>query len=79
MAGELTDWFQTNVGVRQGCRMSAHLFNLLLEIVMRLAEREEKEVGVMINGMTLNNLRFADYIDLIVNTEENLQQLTAIE
>src|SRR6218665_128004 len=26
--------------------------------VMRLAERKEEEVGVMINGMTLNNLRF---------------------
>src|SRR6218665_1466394 len=56
--------------------MSANLFNLLLEIVMRLAEREEEEVGMMINGMTLNNLRFADDIDLIANTEENLQQLT---
>src|SRR6218665_1961407 len=76
VAGELTDWFQINVGVRQGCGMSADLFNLLLEIVMRLAEREEEEVGVMINGMTLNNLRFADDIDLIADTEENLQQLT---
>jgi len=30
----------------------------------------------MINGMTLNNLRFADDIDLIAGTEVNLQQLT---
>ena len=30
----------------------------------------------MINGMTLNNLRFTDDIDLIVDTEMNLQQLT---
>src|SRR6218665_368940 len=43
--------------------MSADLFNLLLEIVMRLAEREEEEVGVMINGMTLSNLRLEDDID----------------
>jgi len=56
--------------------MSADLFNLLLEIVMRLAERGEGEVGVMINGMTLNNLRFADDINLIADTEGNLQQLT---
>ena len=47
--------------------MSADLFNLILEIVMRLAERKGEEVGVMINGMTLNNLRFADDIDLIAD------------
>jgi len=33
VAGKLTDWFQINVEVRQGCGMSADLFNLLLEIV----------------------------------------------
>jgi len=38
VAGELTDWFQIKVGVRQGCGMSADLFNLILEIEMRLAE-----------------------------------------
>jgi len=48
----------------------------MLEISMRLAERGEEEVGVMINGMALNNLRFADDIDLIADTEVNLQQLT---
>ena len=56
--------------------MLADLFNLILEIAMRLAERKGEEVGVMINGMTLNNLRFADDVDLIADTEENLQQLT---
>jgi len=50
VAGELTDWFQIKVRVRQGCGMSADLFNLILEIVMRLAERGEEKVGVMING-----------------------------
>ena len=59
VAGELTDWFQIKVGVRQGCGMSADLFILILEIVMRLAERRGEEVGI-INGMTINNLRFAD-------------------
>ena len=72
---ELTDWFLIKVGVRQGYGMSADLFNLILEIVMRLAERRE-EVGVMINGTTLNYLRFVDDIDLIADTETNLQQLT---
>ena len=52
------------------------IFNLILEIVMRLAERAGEEVGVMTNGVALNNLRFADDIDLLADTEANLQQLT---
>src|SRR6218665_491483 len=40
---------------------------------MRLAERGE---GVMINEPTLNNLRFANNIDLKADTEVNLQELT---
>src|SRR6218665_822152 len=43
---------------------------------MRLAERGGEEVGVTINGMTLNNLRFTDDIDLIADTEVYLQKLT---
>ncbi len=55
--------------------MSADLnvFNLIIEIVMRLGERKGEEVVVMINGMALNNPRFADDIDLIADTEGNLQ------
>src|SRR6218665_837679 len=40
---------------------------------MRLAERGEE---VMINETTLNNLRFANNIDLKADTEVNLQELT---
>jgi len=32
-------YVEGEVGVRQGCGMSADLFNLILEIVMRLAAR----------------------------------------
>jgi hypothetical protein len=35
--GELTDWFTTKVGVRQGCVISPQLFNILLELVMAYA------------------------------------------
>lgn len=35
---ELTDWFRIKVGVRQRCGVLADLFNLMCEIVMKLAE-----------------------------------------
>ena len=36
----------------------------------------ETEAGVTISGEVVNNLRFADDIDLIAETEEQLQELT---
>jgi len=73
--GELTERFKIKVGVRQGCGMSSDLFNLLLEMVMRLAKGREG-VDININGRITDNLRFADDVDLIASTSRNLQELT---
>jgi hypothetical protein len=73
--GELTEWFRTTVGVRQGCNLSPYLFNLLLEAMMQNALKSV-EAGAAINGQTVSNLRFADDIDLIAETPEQLQELT---
>jgi hypothetical protein len=72
---ELTEWFQVTVGVRQSCSLSPYLFNLLLEAVMQEALKGAT-AGVNINGQLINNLRFADDIDLIAQTQEQLQELT---
>ena len=39
-----TDWFQIGKGVRQGCILSPHLFNLYTEYIMRNAGLEEAQV-----------------------------------
>ena len=56
------DWFQTIVGVWQGCLLSPILFNLFLERIMTDA-LEDHEGTVSIGGRTITSLRFADDID----------------
>ena len=55
-----TDWFQIGKRVRQGCILSACLFNLHAEYIMRNAELEEAQAGIKIAGRNINNLRYAD-------------------
>jgi hypothetical protein len=64
-----------HVGVRQGCGLSPYLFNLKLEAMMDIA-LTDTEIGVRINGTLVNNLRFADDIDLMAESGSQLQELT---
>ena len=60
--GDIGEWFQTTVGVRQRCLLSMTLFNIFLERIMTHA-LEEHQGTVSIGGRTFTNLRFADDID----------------
>ncbi|KAK0402275.1 hypothetical protein QR680_016244 [Steinernema hermaphroditum] len=60
-------------GVGQGDTISPKLFKATLEEIFR--ELDWEDFGININGRKLSNLRFADDIALIANTEEELQQL----
>ncbi|KAK0397691.1 hypothetical protein QR680_002221 [Steinernema hermaphroditum] len=62
-------------GVRQGDTISPKLFTAMLEEVFR--ELDWQDFGININGTKLSNLRFADDIALIANTEEELQQMVS--
>ena len=52
-----TDWFQIGKGVHQGCILSACLFNLYAEYIMRNAGLEETQDGIKIARRNINNLR----------------------
>src|SRR6218665_1763178 len=67
---------QDQGGVRQGCGLSPDLFNLILETVMRLADKEGSGTRVKLNGRLIDNLRFADDTDLIADMKWSLQDLT---
>ena len=68
------DWFQTTVGVQQGCLLSLTLFNITLERIMTDA-LEDHGGTVSIGGRTIINFRFADDIDGLAAEEKELTKL----
>jgi hypothetical protein len=54
--GEASNWFETLVGVLQGCVLSPLLFNVMLQVVMALADVDES--GIVVSGYRISNLRF---------------------
>ena len=69
------DWFQTGKGVRQGYILSPCLFNLYAEYIMQNARLDEAQAGIKISGRNINNLRYADDITLMAESEEELKSL----
>ena len=70
-----TDWFQIGKGVRQGCILSACLFNFYAEYIMQNARLDEAQAGIKIARRNINNLRYADDTNLMSETEEDLKSL----
>ena len=70
-----TDWFQIGIGVCRGCILSPCLFNLYAEYIMRNAGLEEAQAGIKIAERNVNNLRHADDITLMAESEEELKRL----
>ena len=69
------DWFQIGKGVCQGCILSPCLFNLYAEYIMQNAGLDEKQDGIKIAGININNLRYADATTLMAESEEELKSL----
>ena len=55
--------------------MSPCLFNLHAEYIMRNAGLEEAQAGTKIAGRNINNLRYADNINLTAEKKEKLKSL----
>ena len=55
--------------------MSPCLFNLYAEYVIRNAGLEETQAGIMIARRNVNNLRYADDITLMAESEEELKSV----
>ena len=70
------EWSQTTVVVGQGSTLSPCLFNIFLEEIMT-ATLENFSGTVKIAGREATNLRFADDIDLLAGSREELADLTS--
>ena len=72
LVGTFSHGFQVKQGVRQGCVLSPHLFNILAEMVMR-AVLDWFGGEIQIGGRRVTNLRYADDIILSACSEFELQ------
>jgi Reverse transcriptase (RNA-dependent DNA polymerase) len=72
VGSELGAWFEVTAGSRQGDPISPTTFITYLERVM--GEIKENTTGISIHGHRLNNLQFADDIDLIEGSRDELQK-----
>ena len=70
-----TDWFQIERGVCEGCILSPCLFNLHVEYIMQNAGLDETQAGIKIAGRNINNLRYADDITFMTESEEEPETL----
>lgn len=71
---QLTPEIEILRGVRQGCVLSPLLFNLYSEKLFQ-ETIYDCEDGVSVNGITINNIRYADDTVLLADTSEGLQNL----
>ena len=69
------DWFQIGKGVRQSCILSPCLFKLYAEYILRNPGLEEAKAGIKIARRNINNLRHADDITIMAESEEKLKSL----
>ena len=69
-----TDWFLIGKGGRQGCILSACLFNLYAEYIMRNGGLEESQAEIKIARRNINKLRYADDTTLMAESEEELKK-----
>ena len=67
-----SDWVKIEKGVRQGCVLSPEFFSLYTESIMNSIAHME---GIEVEGMNINNLRYANGIAIIAETEDQLQKI----
>ncbi len=69
----LTEWFDTNCGVKQGDTLSPTIFGIFINDTVD--DVKSVNIGINIDGINVCILFYADDIVLLSETEEGLQKL----
>ena len=72
---DMEHWFQVRKGVCQGCILSSCLLNLNEEYIMQNARLDEAQAEIKIARRNIDDLRYAVYITLMAEREEELKSL----
>ena len=70
-----TDWFEMGKGVWKICLLLSYLFNLYAEYYMWNIGLDESQAEINIVRQNVNNLRYADNITLMAESEEDVDSL----
>ena len=68
-----TDWFRIEKGMWQNCLLSLCLFNLYTEHIIRNAGQDELQAEIKIGRRNINNLRYADDTNQMVEIKKDLK------
>ena len=71
---QLSDWFEVQTGVRQGCIISPILFLIVIDWVMR--QTNEGSNGLRWHAANVDDLDFADDLAILADCITNLQNKT---
>ena len=74
--GNMTEWFNVNSGLKQGCILSPVLFNIFINSLV--TDIKALDIGIDIEGEKIGILLYADDIVLIAENENDLQLLIDI-
>ncbi len=71
--GNYSQEFKTSQGLRQGCNLSPHLFNMYInDLIAQLSQSNTHPVGL--NNLQISSLCYADDMLLLSHTESGLQK-----
>ena len=74
LSGHATPFFSYNRGVRQDCILSPILFNLFINELPTLLEKNNPDPFLLPNGIRLSSLLYADDLAIVSRSKTGLQK-----